>query len=98
MKLFSKERRKNKQKLYSSRYWRRLSLFHRKHNPLCVRCLASGKYVKAEVADHDNPVWEGRGILTSKLNALCRACHTEKTFVEDLPKIKMAKKTELKFF
>ena len=98
MKLYSKDRRAKKNKLYGSRYWRKLSLFHRKHNPLCVRCLARGQHVLADVADHDNPVWSGRGILTSKLNALCRECHTDKTITEDIPKLQIAEKTDFKFF
>ena len=98
MNLFSKKRRQKRNKLYSSKYWRKLSLLYRKQNPLCVRCLARGQHKPAELADHDNPVWKGRGILTSKLNALCKQCHQDKTFCEDLPKIKMAEKTAFKFF
>ena len=98
MKLFSKERRDKKKKLYSSKHWRKLSLLYRKQNPLCVRCLSRGKYKQADVADHDNPVWEGRGILTSKLNALCNQCHSEKTVYEDIPKMKMKELTDFKYF
>ena len=98
MDLFTKKRRKQRNKLYSSKYWRKLSLRHRKNNPLCVRCLARGQYKRAELTDHDNPVWSGRGILTSKLNALCKECHRDKTICEDLPKLQMAEKTALKFF
>ena len=98
MELFTKARRKKRNKLYGSKHWRKRSLRHRKSNPLCVRCLALGRHRRAKVADHDNPLWKGREILTSKLNALCKECHTEKTWVEDIPKIKMAEKTALKFF
>ena len=98
MKFYSKARRARRRKCYGSRYWRKLSLRHRKNNPFCVRCLARGQHKLADVADHDNPVWEGRGILTAKLNALCHECHKDKTIIEDFEKIKIAELTAFKFF
>ena len=98
MKLYSKDRWKKRHKLYSSTAWRKRSLQHRKNNPLCVRCLARGQHRLSVVADHDNPLWKGREILTSKLNALCRECHTDKTLTEDLPKMQMSERTAFKFF
>ena len=98
MKLFTKQRRKARYKLYASKHWKKRTLLHRKNNPLCVRCFARGQYKRAQCSDHDNPLWKGREILTFKLNALCRECHQDKTFCEDLPKIKLAEKTQFKFF
>ena len=98
MDLFTKNRRDKKRKFYSSIQWRKLSLFHRKHNPLCVRCLDRGVHRVAKVADHDNPIWEGKKGLTKKLNSLCLDCHREKTICEDIPKLKVAEKTKLRFF
>ena len=98
MGLFTKERRKKKRKFYSSKAWRKLSAHHRKHNPLCVRCLDRGIHRIAKVADHDNPIWEGRGGLTRNLNSLCLECHREKTQNEDIPKMIIAEKTAFKFF
>ena len=98
MALFTKERRKKKRKFYASTAWRKLSAYHRKHNPLCVRCLDRGVYRTAKVADHEDPLWEGRAGLTRRLNSLCLACHKEKTINEDIPKLQVAEKTAFKFF
>ena len=98
MELFTKSRRSKKRKFYSSKQWKKLSLWQRKHNPLCVRCLDRGVHRVAKVADHENPIWEGRKGLTKKLNSLCLECHREKTIVMDIPKLKVAEKTEFKFF
>ena len=98
MKLYSKDRWKKRHKGYGSTAWRKRSLQHRKNNPLCQRCLARGQHRLSVVADHDNPLWKDREILTSKLNALCRECHTDKTICEDIPKMQMAEKTVFKFF
>ena len=98
MKLFSKKRRKKKQKFYGSKHWRKRSLLYRKNHPLCVRCLELGRYRIAKVADHDNPEWKGKEGLTNKLNALCLSCHREKTFSEDIPKLRITEKTAFNFF
>ena len=98
MALFTKDRRKRKIKFYNSPAWRKLSSYHRKQSPLCVRCLDRGIHTLAKVADHDNPIWEGREGLTRKLNSLCLDCHSEKTKVEDIPKLIVAEKTKFRFF
>lgn len=98
MDLFTKKRRQKTRKFYGSNKWRKLSLLHRKRNPLCVRCLDRGVHRVAKVADHDNPLWEGREGLTRKLNSLCLECHREKTLTEDIPKLQLAEKVKFKFF
>lgn len=54
-------------------------------HPLCVHCLAEGRYVKATVVDHKIPhrgdpklFWD-----TDNWQSLCKPCHDRKTGQED---------------
>ena len=54
-------------------------------HPLCVRCLAEGKYVKATVVDHIVPHRGDPGLFWDEDNwqALCKKHHDTKTMTED---------------
>lgn len=54
-------------------------------HPLCVRCLAEGRYVKATVVDHIIPHRGDRKLFWDRDNwqALCKSCHDSKTMTED---------------
>ena len=56
----------------------------RKH-PLCVRCMADGRYVKATVVDHVIPHRGDQQLMWDESNyqALCKKCHDKKTWTED---------------
>ena len=40
---------------YSSK-WQKVSRAYLRRNPLCVRCLAGGRYIQATVTDHIIPI------------------------------------------
>lgn len=71
------------QRFYHSTRWTRLSRSYRSRNPLCVECLKHGRYVKAQVVDHIEPIrtekgWQERW-NESNFQSLCIACHNRKT-------------------
>ena len=50
----------------------------------------------ATIADHIDPDFDDfRGFLTGKLQSLCRECHQQKTFFEDIPQMLKKQKTEM---
>lgn len=53
-----------------------------RHSPLCVICLAAGRYKAATVIDHKVPRIEGGSDDESNLQALCGPCHKVKTAAE----------------
>lgn len=65
--------------------WARYSEGFLRRNPLCVRCLADGRTVEAEVTDHIVPHRGDRSLFWDSGNhqALCKACHDRKTATED---------------
>lgn len=69
---------------YGSR-WRRESKVFLQAHPLCVRCLASGKYVRATVVDHIVPHRGDQKLFWDRSNwqSLCKHCHDTKTMTED---------------
>lgn len=69
---------------YSYKWRKRSQAYLRKH-PLCVRCLAEGKYVKATVVDHIIPHRLNPSLMWDEGNwqALCKPCHDKKTGLED---------------
>ena len=65
--------------------WRKLRAAYLRRHPLCVKCLAEGRYVQATVVDHIVPhrgdpqrMWD-----VSNWQALCKPCHDRKTGTED---------------
>ena len=69
---------------YNSK-WRKLSKAYLHKHPLCVRCMADGRFVSATVVDHIIP-HRGDDILMwnqDNWQALCKPCHDKKTWTED---------------
>jgi 5-methylcytosine-specific restriction protein A len=75
---------------YQSREWTRLSKAHRAAHPLCVRCLAAGRSVVGDVADHIVPreVAPDRELDPSNLQTLCHQDHALKT-AEDVKRYRL---------
>ena len=70
---------------YNSR-WQKVSKAFLKVHPLCVRCQAEGRYVKATVVDHIIP-HKGDGRLfwdRENWQPLCKHHHDKKTMNEDI--------------
>ena len=69
---------------YNSK-WRRLSKAYLRKHPMCVRCMAEGRYVPATVVDHIIPHRGDETLMWSESNwqALCKPCHDKKTWTED---------------
>ena len=70
---------------YSSK-WQKVSRAYLRCNPLCVRCLAGGRYIQATVTDHIIPHRNRPELLWNETNfqALCKPCHDRKTLTEDI--------------
>lgn len=65
--------------------WQRVSKAYLRKHPMCVRCMAKGRYVPATVVDH---IVSHRGDAKlmwdeSNYQSLCKACHDKKTGSED---------------
>jgi 5-methylcytosine-specific restriction protein A len=65
--------------------WQRVSKAYLRKHPLCVKCLAQGKFVTATVVDHIVPHRSDHYLMWSDTNwqALCKPCHDKKTGTED---------------
>ena len=65
--------------------WQRVSKAYLRTHPLCVKCLAQGKFVTATVVDHIVPHRGDHYLMWSESNwqALCKSCHDKKTGQED---------------
>lgn len=63
--------------------WQAMRLSHLTDNPLCVHCLAAGRYTAADEVDHIKPLWQG-GLEFNPYNlqSLCTECHKVKTAAE----------------
>ena len=70
---------------YNSR-WQKVSKAFLKAHPLCVRCQAEGRYVKATVVDHIIPHKGDRRLFWDRENwqPLCKHHHDKKTMNEDI--------------
>ena len=82
--LHSEEIRSAASRGYDSR-WRKASKRFLQTHPLCVRCMAEGKYMRATVVDH---IKSHRGDPTlfwdeGNWQSLCKKCHDRKTMMED---------------
>ena len=68
-----------------SRAWQKASRQYLSAHPLCVRCMAEGRYTKASVVDHIRPHRGDRELFWDRENwqALCKRCHDRKTRTED---------------
>lgn len=65
--------------------WRAARVRFLKVNPLCVRCKAEGRLVKATVVDHIKPHRGDKDLFWNESNwqPLCKRCHDSKTMTED---------------
>lgn len=57
------------------RGWQRIRDRYIHAHPLCERCMAEGRYEKAEQVHHVLPLSEGGTHDESNLMSLCRECH-----------------------
>lgn len=66
--------------------WRKASKAFLRAHPLCVMCLAEGKYTPAAVVDHIIPHRGDRQLFwdVSNWQSLCKACHDRKTLTIDI--------------
>ncbi|MGV6989489.1 HNH endonuclease signature motif containing protein [Testudinibacter sp. P80/BLE/0925] len=68
-------------------HWTKYRAQYLKAHPLCVMCLAKGKYSAATVIDHITPIENGQADplfwAADNHQALCRDCHSYKTRVID---------------
>ena len=78
------QRASAKERGYDSR-WQKARLRFLNLNPLCVRCKADGRYVKATVVDHIKPHRGDKVLFWDESNwqPLCKCCHDSKTMTED---------------
>lgn len=61
--------------------WQRISKAYLRKHPMCVKCLANGRFVSATVVDHIIPHRGDKVLMWSESNwqALCKQCHDSKT-------------------
>jgi 5-methylcytosine-specific restriction enzyme A len=61
--------------------WRKYREVFLQRNPLCVRCLAQGRYVAATVVNHKRDHRGDRGLFWAADNheAMCKPCHDAHT-------------------
>ncbi len=66
--------------------WQKVSKAFLKAHPLCVRCQAEGRYIKAEVVDHIIPHKGDKKLFWDRDNwqPLCKRHHDIKTMTEDI--------------
>lgn len=82
--LHAREQKTTAEKGYSTR-WQKESRAFLLANPLCTRCRARGRYVKATVVDHIVPHRGDQKLFWDRSNwqSLCKKCHDHKTMTED---------------
>ena len=65
--------------------WRRVRAAYLRKHPMCVKCMAEGRFTPATVVDHITP-HRGNPVLMwdeNNYQALCKPCHDKKTWTED---------------
>lgn len=67
------------------RQWQKAARAYLAAHPLCVRCMAEGRYTRATVVDHIKPHRGDQTLFWDRDNwqALCKSCHDRKTWSED---------------
>lgn len=83
-KLHPEEIRSAAKRGYDRRWQKERKRFLEAH-PLCDKCKAEGRYVKATVVDHIIPHRGNKDLFWDENNyqALCKHCHDVKTMTED---------------
>ena len=104
MKFFSKERKELKRKFYDHVVWRQIRKIQLSKYPLCAICEKSCKRTVATVCDHIEPLkWDDKDkawelFIKGPFQSLCKQCHYDKTYLTDIPKLRLAQKLKLDFF
>lgn len=78
--------KKEYNKFYTSRIWRKTREVYLSLHPFCEQCLMQNKFVAAKVVDHIIPL-DQRNIYNSRfhpldmsnMQALCKPCHERKS-------------------
>ena len=95
-KLFTAQRRDDRQALYNSGAWRRIRTIQLRKASLCQHCLEEGRLTVATVCDHINPVWESwQDFCRGPFQSLCRQCHSIKTAF-DIPLVKKSERCKMR--
>ena len=55
--------------------WRKIRARYLAEHPLCEKCAANGRYVKASLVHHVKPIADGGTHDAENLMSLCVACH-----------------------
>lgn len=78
------ERPSSAKRGYNSK-WRKVRAAYLRKHPMCVKCMAEGRYVEATVVDHITPHRGNPALMWDENNyqALCKPCHDKKTWTED---------------
>ena len=98
-KFFSKERRQERVKWYSSRKWKNKRALQLKKEPLCRICFNSTpkRLTPAVVCDHISPFFDDfKGFLEGETQSLCQLCHRDKTSLYDIPALKKREMTAIR--
>lgn len=80
-----KDKRPNSARRGYDYKWRKVRAEYLHKHPLCVRCMAQGRYTMATVVDHIIPHRGDSKLMWDENNyqALCKSCHDRKTMTED---------------
>lgn len=95
--LFTPERRKNRQKFYQTRQWRRLRAVQLRKSPFCETHLKMRpkRLILGSVCDHLHPEWETfKEFLKGPFQTLCKQCHSDKS-VFDVQRMVKKEKTRV---
>ena len=67
------------------RAWKKLSVWYKRHNPLCAECMRQGCVTEAHDVDHIVPKRLGGTDKLTNLQSLCIHCHKQKTLKDAAP-------------
>ena len=97
MKLFTKERRQQRQKFYQKPIWRKIRANQLRKAGLCEKCLAMPqKRIRlATICDHINGWTDYKSFVSGPFQSLCFECDNFKRFAEDIPNMLKKEKTKL---
>lgn len=77
-KIYNKSR-PERDKLYYSKQWKKISKLYRQSHPLCEECERNGRITPAYLVDHIVPIEDGGSMWEwDNLQSLCIVCHNRK--------------------
>ena len=77
-KMYNKSR-PERDKLYYTKQWKKISKLYRQSHPLCEECERNGRITPADLVDHIQAVSDGGSMWDwDDLQSLCMACHNRK--------------------